>query len=532
MLTPGITQERLTSVARWALAHVNRSERPLIAERVLGAVCQRIDDPRVRAALLAEGAEARLTRGYLPRHLPQAFTAQLACADLEHSEGRWAAAGTATTRALLLAYHRVVHLDGPSSPLAEQPARFTAPLRKSRAAKALRKPRGRKGPAAPPPEERPLRLLMVHHGNDNFLRPILAHYAHHAGVELQTLDTASDPVVAPLAKGAGRLVQRAMGGQVGYGAEIERALRPRLDWADVVFVDWCAMAAALFTLVDPMTTRIVVRLHSYEAFSLWPHIVDFSRVDDLIFVSEHVRDLCVEAVPRLKEKGAPRLHVIDNAVELTPFSRAKRPEARFTLGLVGVGQVAKDPRWAVEVLRLLREKDDRYRLKLVGAPLDPAVGPAAARYQRAYQREVAAFGAAGAISETGQTEDVSGALEDIGVILSSSLRESWHLGLVEGAASGAVPVVRDWPFFADKPHGARALFPDDWVVATPQEAAARVLRLTATEDMWLKSGHEAAEHALAAWDWTQVKDHFDRLLLGPHRDVCSAGEDAIRKAAE
>ncbi|GGT61556.1 glycosyltransferase family 4 protein [Streptomyces purpureus] len=493
---------------------MSRSERALVAERTLGYAAQNIQDPRLRTELLVEAAEARLAKGHVPRHLFKAYAAQLELADEEHEAGRWATASSAAAKALLLAFHRALHVDGLSSPLADNPARYTAPLRESRTAIALRSPRGRKRAAAAPPGDRPLRLLVAHHGNDNFLRPVLAHYAEHADVELKVLDTAADPTLAPLAKGVGRMIQRALGSQAAYGRRIEEALRPHLDWADVVFIDWCAVAAAFFTLVDPGPARIVVRLHSYEAFSHWPHIIDFSRVDDLVFVSEHLRDFCVSAIPRLKERKAPRLHVIDNAVQLERFVLPKRPGARFTLGMVGVSQVAKDPGWALEVLNMLREKDERYTLHLIGSPLRPDAGPAAARYYRTYQRELLRLEAAGAVRQVGQTDDVPGALTEVGVILSSSVRESWHLGLVEGAASGAVPVVRDWPFFAKRPHGARALFPAPWVVDDPAEAAERVLRVTATEEGWEKYGHEASEHAMLAWDWAHVKGHFDRLLLG------------------
>jgi hypothetical protein len=105
------------------------------------------------------------------------------------------------------------------------------------------------------------------------------------------------------------------------------------------------------------------------------------------------------------------------------------------------------------------------------------------------------------------------ALTDVGVILSTSVREGSHCGLMEGAASGAVPVVRDWPFFAGRPNGARTLYPADWVVANPEEAAERVLALTATEDGWRAAGRDAQQYALATWDWSVVQHHFDDLLL-------------------
>jgi hypothetical protein len=100
------------------------------------------------------------------------------------------------------------------------------------------------------------------------------------------------------------------------------------------------------------------------------------------------------------------------------------------------------------------------------------------------------------------------------VIISSSVRESFHVALVEGAASGAVPVVRDWPFFARRAASARSLFPRDWVVATPEEAARRILESTTTEPDWLVAGKAASDHALATWDWTVTRHQFDRLLLG------------------
>jgi hypothetical protein len=118
----------------------------------------------------------------------------------------------------------------------------------------------------------------------------------------------------------------------------------------------------------------------------------------------------------------------------------------------------------------------------------------------------------GAIVNVGRTEDVPGALKEIGVILSTSVRESFHCALVEGAASMAVPVVRDWPFFAGRPHGPRTLFPAEWVVDTPEQAAKRVLAVTATEEVWQDEGAAAAAHAISTWDWSVTQHLFDDVL--------------------
>jgi glycosyltransferase involved in cell wall biosynthesis len=470
---------------------------------------------RLRADLMAEAAELELSRGREPRDLVAAYAAELDRADDWYEAGKTKEAAVSLTKAMALAFHRIPHFDLLSSPLAADPGGFTEPLRRSAAARAVTAPRGRRSPAASPAEGRPLRLLIMTHTNANFLPLIRARYERHPDVELRFLDLAADETLAPLARGPQRMLEAVLGGQTGYRGQVEAALRPHLDWADTVFVEWCTISATLLSLVDPGSTRIVLRLHSFEAFSHWPHRVDFSRVDDVVFVSDHVRDLAREAVPRLSAEDGPRLHVVCNAQDLAAFRHPKRAGARHTLGLVGIGQVAKDPLWALEVLRLLRAHDPRYRLLLVGGGLNPAASAAARDYHDRLERDLAELEPSGEVRRLGQLDDVPAALAEIGVILSTSVREGSPCGLVEGAASGAVPVVRDWPFFAGRPHGARTLFPAEWVVGSPAEAAERILAVTADEETWNKTGQAAADHAVAAWDWTVVQHDFDRLLL-PH----------------
>ena len=67
-------------------------------------------------------------------------------------------------------------------------------------------------------------------------------------------------------------------------------------------------------------------------------------------------------------------------------------------------------------------------------------------------------------------KDLPAHLRDVGYILSTSLRESCPVGVLEGVASGAVPVVREWPVFA-RLDAAHQLFPERFVFNTAAEAA-------------------------------------------------------------
>ncbi len=269
-----------------------------------------------------------------------------------------------------------------------------------------------------------MRLLVATRINADFLGEIREHFGSHDGFEMRFVDFAEVHELDRFAKNPDKIVFQTLAGKPGLPKVAEEAFREHLDWADVVLVEWCTALAALLTQVDPGDTRIVVRMHSYEAFTLWPHLMDFSRVDDMVFVSDHLRDLAVAAVPGLQEPGAPRMHVIANAMELQRFVRPKNDEARFTLGVIGASKMVKDPRWAIEVVRELRKHDERYRLLLVRGRLqDPT--PAAQAYAEQFQRDLDELEPTGAVQVLGHTDDVPAALR----------RSAWCSARPSGRAS-------------------------------------------------------------------------------------------------
>ncbi|MEU9359105.1 glycosyltransferase family 1 protein [Streptomyces sp. NPDC048301] len=510
---PGVPDTLRQAATEQVVEGMWRSGRQSGAVVTARAAAGKVSDPAVRARLLHGVATRVLTSGRTPDNLAEVVGAQLAVADGHYASGELTEASKVLLEAMKLAFHRVAHVDQVTSPLAEDPAGFTAPFRESAAARAVVAAKGRLSPAAQPPKDRPLRLLVATTANANFLHLIRSYYDDHPDVELRFLDMAEHPAMKRLNGALQRNIGYRLGDDPLFGHSVEQQLRPYLDWADTVFVDWCKDPASLFTAIDPGDTRIVVRLHSFEAFSYWPRMTDFSRVDDMVFVADHMRDLAVATIPGLSGEQAPRTHVIDNGMDLTGFRRTKSPSTRFNLGLVGIGQIAKDPLWALAVLKQLREQDERYRLILIGGEV-AKLSNAIKAYTRKLDKVLKPLVAEGAVVQLGPTDDVAAALEDVGVILSSSVREGCHVGLMEGAASGAVPVVRDWPFFAGREHGPRTLYPAEWVVETPAQAAERVRAVTASEESWRNAGKMASEHALTTWDWPVVRLDFDRLFLG------------------
>lgn len=482
------------------------------AAALVASFGKRIDSLALKAELHAAISRESIARGIMPSGLVAAFTSLLNAADEELENNDVRRAGELLVQASELIFSVPVHFHRGSSPLAKNPATYLEPLFASKIGALLSAPGRRQRAAVSPPANRPLRLLIATRANASFLTEIIEHFETRGDVEVRFLDSSTDPELADVDNQLS-LVAARLGGGPETVALVERRLRPHLDWADVVFVDWMAHLAAMFTLIDPGSTRIIVRLHSFEAFRLWPQIVDLSRVDDLVFVSKHFSAFAGEVLPALSHQDAPIQHVLFNAMKLNGYATEKADEARFVVALVGYGQIAKDPLWALRVVELLREHDQRYQLLLVGTPSTDLSSVWARKYERKLESEISRLEAADGIEVYGHCDDVPQLLTRVGVILSSSIRESFHIALVEGAASGAVPVVRDWPFFADREHGANSVFPREWVIQSPEEAVSRILDTTRDDETWRSTGAAARRYVLENFDWEVVKHDYDRLVL-------------------
>jgi len=451
---------------------------------------------------------ARLDQGVEPDDLGDVVASLLGRSDAlwadaltDGSEPRARSAARRLYEALTLLTHRGLNTTTRTSPLAQDPDSSLASLRASelyrRLAEAaqVRTPRGRRRVGGP------CHVVLLTHQRSFFSGPLArASEPVAGGVRPVLLSEVADP--APQGHLAERAVRLLRGerGATQMPAGFERATHC------AYVVDWADEAAVWASVRLPPGPRLVVRLHSVEALSLWVHVIDWARVDHLVFVSDTLRRLTHAVVPAA---ASVPWSVIRHGVAAVPHG--PKPEAaRTTLGMVGWGQVVKDPLFALLTLREIRAAapGKNWTLRLIGAPLEEGARP----WEDQYHREVLALMESpelrGAVELVGHTDDVAAALEPVGFILSTSLRESDPHGLVEGVLSGAVPVVRDWPAVAPW-GGARTLFPEEWVVTTPAEAAARVLAVgdpaaqAARAERWVleEMSEQAEQRALRRVIW-------------------------------
>lgn len=503
-------QELLTTNALGLGRRLTRRGQFDAAVEVYAAGEAALRQPHQRLLLTVQRAALELRRGHVPDDLWDRVRDLLAVADRALATGDHDTAGTRLQEAFNLAFHRTLHFEDQKSPLSTDPEAFLAPFRASTAYRLACRPTEVRRPEGAPVTGRPHRLLITTFMNWNFVGDIVADYEATDGVEVRTIDLKEIPDGPWRAQPVDLVKDRLRQADGGAGVEPPPEVREAFDWADTVFVEWGHRALPWVSMLRDVDARVVARLHSYEAFTPMPMHTDWSGIDDMVFVSPHIRALVEASVPEMGRRT--RLHTIANRNVLAPFHRPKHPEAAFTLGLVGWNNVTKDPAWALDLLDELRRVDDRWRLRLVGNnfPQNGLTGPATA-YRDELMARIAALG--DAVELPGFTDDVPEALRHIGVIVSSSRREGTHEGLIQGVASGAFPVVRDWPYVAAW-GGPRTLFPDDWVVNGPADAAARLLALVDRGSLG-ESAESLAQWTAEHYDWSVVRPQLDALLLNP-----------------
>ncbi|WP_371177498.1 glycosyltransferase family 4 protein [Buchananella felis] len=349
--------------------------------------------------------------------------------------------------------------------------------------------------AATPASTRPQRLLVLADGKDAFIAAAVDRWKSTPGVEVRFQQL----------KGRDWNLRETLRLRLTNSpTPIPDFLAADLAWADTVLIEWGEAAAARISGMD-FPGRLLVRIHRFEAFTVMPQLFNLRKIDSLIFEVDSVRT----AWERSMGEAAASVPVAMVPLEcrLQQCALPKLGSWSKTLALVGCGSTVKDPAWALEVLARLRAVDPAWRLHLVGDVLTSSLVQSAE--ERAYVERVhSALARAGdSVSQLGFRTDIPQVLQHVGVILSSSLVEGTHAAVLEGAASKALPVVRDWPHVAAI-GGATANFPQEWVVSSPEEAAERILAWDGRLD------DAAQEYVLSRWDESVAGPWLDDVVLG------------------
>ena len=277
--------------------------------------------------------------------------------------------------------------------------------------------------------------------------------------------------------------------------------------ADVILAEWVRPSAVWLAQRKKPEQFMVARLHRFEIESAYPRQLDIDKVDAVVYIAPQMG-------PRIRDElGWPKekLVYIPNFLDIDWFDRPKLPDARFTIGMVGIEWRNKRIDLALDVLARVRREDPRFSLVVRSTmPWDNRYAWPKAEEQEyvglwldRVERDPLLRGAV-VFDQPGR--DMARWYRRVGSILSMSDVEGVHLAAAEGMASGAVPVIRPWP-------GARESYDERWVHGSAADAAAAVLG-NADPEVWAERSAAAVAEMRRRSDPAAVVDAWADLLHG------------------
>lgn len=219
-----------------------------------------------------------------------------------------------------------------------------------------------------------------------------------------------------------------------------------IEQADVVFCEWMLGNAIWYAKNTPDTKKLVGRLHAQELRSPLYEKLPFERFNSVIFVGPHMLRKAVERTPVLASNGL----VIYNGVDLKKFSSDELCLTRQkVLGLVGMVPKSKRLDRALDLLKEIRKEDPDFILRVKGKRAEDYPWmlnrPEEMEwFYEQYRRIDNDPDLKNSVIFDPQGDDMPIWYRNIGYILSVSDHESFHMAIVEGAASGAMPVIYSW----------------------------------------------------------------------------------------
>lgn len=236
--------------------------------------------------------------------------------------------------------------------------------------------------------------------------------------------------------------------------------------SDIIFIDWLNQNSLWALENIPLDKKIVVRVHSYEVFSFYSLMLNYGRIDGLIFISEGIKNAFLELWGWLLPEDI-KITVLQNIrskERLKQKNKIDHLHRKKTIGMLQYSMEVKDLNFAIDVFEKLYEIDNEYKLLLGGNKLNINDF-----YGKNLLDRINSF-PFGTIQEVGYVSDMDSFFSKIGFILSTSEREGSHESIIEGMVFGCVPAIRDWPLLSPF-NGAKHSFPQFPVFDKAEELA-------------------------------------------------------------
>ncbi len=239
---------------------------------------------------------------------------------------------------------------------------------------------------------------------------------------------------------------------------------------DIIFCEWLLYGAQWYSRHLLSFQKLIIRAHKFEISKNYGKRVAWQRVSKLICVSYYWSEQFTArfGVPRGK------VTVINNFIDTAAYSPQKTDGYKYNIAMIGILPKLKGFDRAVEILKILKSKDHRFKLYIAGKrPLEFANTrnlPEQREYYEKVYHKIEEYGLCGSVIFTGWV-NTADFLKNIGFTLSLSDKkfpESFHIAPFECMASGGAGLALNW-------EGVEYIYPEYTVFNSKEEIAEKII---------------------------------------------------------
>jgi len=279
------------------------------------------------------------------------------------------------------------------------------------------------------------------------------------------------------------------------------------QWADIIWCEWLMGSAVYYTKKKNANQRLIVRAHRFEINREYGFEIDFSKVDLFFAVGYYYFEkfYTTFSIPREIMRLLPNYVSDDIAWE------RKDPNAKFNIAIVGILPARKGYLRGLELLKILLQKDPRYRLHIIGNSPNEVFwiknNEAESEYYRTCESFIEENNLRGSVELRGHLDRES-LYKDIGFVLSLSddeQPESFHLAPAEGVCAGSMALLLRWP-------GSEFIYPQNVLFNNIEEIAERIFVISQNEELYTKETKELHNYINENYSQVSFMRHLEKYM--------------------
>jgi glycosyltransferase involved in cell wall biosynthesis len=135
-----------------------------------------------------------------------------------------------------------------------------------------------------------------------------------------------------------------------------------MQWADICWFEWCDELVIYGSRHElARKKKVICRIHGYEVYTSYIEQPDYTNIDKVIFVTNHVKNIFEEKVNIEDSKKV----VIHCGVDVSKFPFKKRKKG-YNIGYLGYINFKKNIPLTLHIFREVYKIDNRYKLHIAG----------------------------------------------------------------------------------------------------------------------------------------------------------------------